>query len=255
MSAKHEPLVAPSARVARILVDASEDADLGDVLELETIIIERRTLIRDCLISSLLVAGLKGHIRGYPSLAAYLDMNRATQTTAILIASDSLDGSTSFTASRAETMRAADAGPFFLMLADDIDPAKVRFALSNHFRAYVPMSLPLGVLVEIINLVRAGGIFAPPNYSAGSQTSGRRSTDVSERVEAALTSRQNAVIDALRQGKSNKAIAYALDMRESTVKVHIRNVMRKLKAHSRTEIVFLMNRMDSASRQSAGVVF
>ena len=253
MSVEHEALGPSSAQLAGILVGAAEGGHVGDALALETIVIERRTLIRDCLISSLIVAGLRGHVRGYPSLAAYAESNTATQTTAILIAADSLDASTNFDASQTRITRTSDSGPFFLMLADDVEPAKIRFALSNHFRAYVPMSLPLGVLVEIINLVRAGGIFAPPNYSTNPQPLGRRGPDVSDHVRTGLTSRQNAVIDALRQGKSNKAIAHALDMRESTVKVHIRNVMRKLKAHSRTEVVFLMNRMESDATQSTRI--
>jgi DNA-binding NarL/FixJ family response regulator len=54
-----------------------------------------------------------------------------------------------------------------------------------------------------------------------------------------FTVRQNAVLQALRQGKANKIIAYELNMRESTVKVHVRNIMRKLKARNRTEVAYL----------------
>nr|WP_246482341.1 LuxR C-terminal-related transcriptional regulator [Methylopila capsulata] len=62
-----------------------------------------------------------------------------------------------------------------------------------------------------------------------------------------FTARQAAVVDALRQGKANKIIAYELNMRESTVKVHVRNIMRKLKAKNRTEVAF----MTSAQHPSA----
>lgn len=51
-----------------------------------------------------------------------------------------------------------------------------------------------------------------------------------------LTARQIAVGEAIRQGKANKQIAYELDMRESTVKVHIRNIMKKLNAKNRTDV-------------------
>ena len=43
----------------------------------------------------------------------------------------------------------------------------------------------------------------------------------------------------MRKGKANKIIAYELDMRESTVKIHVRNLMRKLKATNRTELAYL----------------
>ena len=47
-------------------------------------------------------------------------------------------------------------------------------------------------------------------------------------IEELFTSRQAAVADALRRGKANKTIAYELNMCESTVKVHIRTIMKKL---------------------------
>ena len=50
-------------------------------------------------------------------------------------------------------------------------------------------------------------------------------------------------MEALKCGKPNKIIAYELNMQESTVKVHVRNVMRKLKARNRTEVVYKLNEM------------
>ena len=39
-----------------------------------------------------------------------------------------------------------------------------------------------------------------------------------------------------KRGKPNGFIAYELKMRESTVKVHVRNIMKKLHATNRTEV-------------------
>ena len=47
----------------------------------------------------------------------------------------------------------------------------------------------------------------------------------------------------MRQGKANKIIAYDLNMCENTVKVHVRNIMKKLKAANRTEAAFKLNKM------------
>ena len=44
------------------------------------------------------------------------------------------------------------------------------------------------------------------------------------------------MLQALKQGKANKLIAHELNMREGTVKVHVRNIMRKLHAKNRTEV-------------------
>jgi DNA-binding NarL/FixJ family response regulator len=59
----------------------------------------------------------------------------------------------------------------------------------------------------------------------------------SEQVsEHRVTVRERKVIQAIRQGKPNKVIAYELNMCESTVKVHVRNIMKKLNARNRTDI-------------------
>lgn len=55
---------------------------------------------------------------------------------------------------------------------------------------------------------------------------------------AMFTQREVDVINALTQGKPNKIIAYELNLRESTVKVHIRNIMKKVDAKNRTEVIF-----------------
>jgi DNA-binding NarL/FixJ family response regulator len=56
------------------------------------------------------------------------------------------------------------------------------------------------------------------------------------RPSGGVTAREAAVIRALQQGKSNKVIAYELNMCESTVKVHVRNLMKKIKAKNRTDL-------------------
>jgi DNA-binding NarL/FixJ family response regulator len=53
-----------------------------------------------------------------------------------------------------------------------------------------------------------------------------------------LTSRQMMVLSHLQQGKANKIIAHELNMSESTVKVHVRNIMRKMGATNRTEAAY-----------------
>ena len=59
-----------------------------------------------------------------------------------------------------------------------------------------------------------------------------------------LTPRQQAVIGELMHGSSNKNIAHALGMSEATVKVHLRNVMKKFGVTNRVQIVLRMSVKD-----------
>ena len=78
---------------------------------------------------------------------------------------------------------------------------------------------------------------------------------VSRPLAGMFTARQAEVVEAFRRGKANKIIAYELNPRESTVKVHIRNIVKKVKATNRTEVAYKINDLfpvdfsaDTASR-------
>ncbi|MGV7207221.1 two-component system response regulator NarL [Oxalobacteraceae bacterium A2-2] len=50
-----------------------------------------------------------------------------------------------------------------------------------------------------------------------------------------LTPREREILDCLARGESNKTIARDLELAESTVKIHVQNVLKKLKLSSRVQ--------------------
>jgi two-component system nitrate/nitrite response regulator NarL len=56
------------------------------------------------------------------------------------------------------------------------------------------------------------------------------------RESSALTPRERDIVRIVARGASNKDIARELDLAESTVKIHVRNVLRKLNLTSRVQI-------------------
>ena len=56
-----------------------------------------------------------------------------------------------------------------------------------------------------------------------------------DRAAAALTSREQEILEHISNGMSNKRIAQALNITEGTVKVHVKHLLKKLNLHSRTE--------------------
>jgi DNA-binding NarL/FixJ family response regulator len=136
-------------------------------------------------------------------------------------------------------VKQAPGAPPIVLLSDEEDPEEIIGALNNGVQGYIPSSVPLSVAVEAMRLVAAGGTYVP----VSSLLTCRRTIETSDQTVAenngsGFTSRQTAVLKALREGKANKIIAYELNMCESTVKVHVRNIMKKLKARNRTEVAF-----------------
>ena len=67
--------------------------------------------------------------------------------------------------------------------------------------------------------------------------------------EADLTERENQILGSLALGHSNKEIARQLGISDATVKVHIKNLLRKLNLKSRLEAaVWALNRGNARSR-------
>jgi two-component system nitrate/nitrite response regulator NarL len=74
-----------------------------------------------------------------------------------------------------------------------------------------------------------------PELTSLLATALREESVVENRHQVSLTERETAILKCLAAGMSNKLIARELDIMESTVKVHVRNLLKKLKFRSRVE--------------------
>lgn len=132
---------------------------------------------------------------------------------------------------------------YVVILADNRDLRQVLRAFEVGVQGYISSAIGLTVCVSAISLALAGGAF----ISAETLDDLPQLMAIAEKRErhraAMFTQREADVIDALSHGKPNKIIAYELTLRESTVKVHIRNIMKKLNAKNRTEVIFKISDM------------
>jgi DNA-binding NarL/FixJ family response regulator len=139
------------------------------------------------------------------------------------------------------TIRHTHGSAPLIMLSDLEDSHQlniIRGALRAGANGFISTrSTGLAMTLSAIRFVQAGGTFAPLEMLLSD-------ADVSPAAQPAaqspyrLTSRQKAVLAQLQQGKANKIIAHELGMSESTAKVHIRNIMRKMGATNRTQAAF-----------------
>jgi DNA-binding NarL/FixJ family response regulator len=127
-----------------------------------------------------------------------------------------------------------------LATANDMDLALT--AIRHGAKGYIPYTMGFETAVQAVRFVLAGGTYAPMDCLIPTRQHGLSEEAVSQRPDL-ITSRELAVVRAIQQGKPNKVIAYELNMADSTVKVHVRNIMRKLKARNRTEVAVKLQRI------------
>ncbi|QDY70475.1 LuxR C-terminal-related transcriptional regulator [Qingshengfaniella alkalisoli] len=130
-----------------------------------------------------------------------------------------------------------------LVLAVSEDLSDMLEALDAGVRGYIPTSVGVAVMIGATRLALLGGVFLPARSVLSMRESLKEARNDCDSVSDMFTTRQAAVADALRRGKANKTIAYELNMCESTVKVHIRTIMKKTRARNRTEAAYKLHQL------------
>lgn len=127
-----------------------------------------------------------------------------------------------------------------VVVAESGNPHRARQILGAGARGFLPTSLSLKVLAGAINLVLAGEVYVPSSLLDGAAR--RQSWNGDDRPAepwSELTRRQRDVLGLISQGKSNKLIADALAMSESTVKAHVKQIIKRLRVSNRTQAALL----------------
>jgi DNA-binding NarL/FixJ family response regulator len=123
-----------------------------------------------------------------------------------------------------------------IILSDAENPNSLAEIYESGARGFIPTNTTLEQIIEIIGLVCVGGIFVPLSSLSLRKSEGPAPT-AEPGSSNEFTRNELAVLDRLKVGKTNKIIAYELGLSESTVKVHIGRIMKKLKVTNRTQIV------------------
>jgi DNA-binding NarL/FixJ family response regulator len=111
--------------------------------------------------------------------------------------------------------------------------ARICRALETGAKGYLLYGVGLAELFEGIRSVHDGGVALSPLAAAR----------ITNRIKGeALTAREKAVLEQLMLGLSNKAIARKLNLCVGTVKTHVKSILEKLDAGSRTAAVVTAQR-------------
>jgi DNA-binding NarL/FixJ family response regulator len=204
--------------------------------------IDRQGVGRDCITKQL--ASLLSEWRVEPiseAIELHRHVNWAPSSVVILNThGDSMDNP-AVAGEMAILAKLAPAIPI-LIVSERCDLSEVTLAFGLGARGYLPTSLALSEVTTIVRLVAQGGTYVPANILP-SLFENRRSAPAQSPGETkwpcSFSPRQLQVLERLNEGKQNKVIANELGMSEATVKVHMRNMMKKLNVLNRTQLVLM----------------
>lgn len=206
------------------------------------VLIDRRTLERECFVRSIEMSHPRVSVAGFSSVEEWRESLMASgEPLAILLNVGSRAISDPVVADELTSVLDSVRPVPVIVLAESEDLRDMIAAIDCGARGYIPASIGFEFIVEAMRLTAAGGMFLPAASVLSLRDAIRPKSEPATGFEKQFTLRQLDVVHALRRGKANKIIAFELDMSESTVKVHIRNIMKKLKATNRTEAAFKLN--------------
>ncbi|MBV8473203.1 MAG: response regulator transcription factor [Hyphomicrobiales bacterium] len=223
----------------------------GVARTIRIVLIEPRVWFRDCLAHALVdflpdvcVEGANSVDDVVPGRAALL-----------LIGVDARCGGAQLREAISTLRRLGDGSPIGVYLHAD-NTALARLAARLGVAGIVMPSASVDIAIASVRVMAAGGNFLPPELALAVRpvetdpverlTDDRPVPTAAPRLESSpesLTDRELEVLRLLRTGRSNKDIAGELHISQSTVKVHLRRIMRKLGTTNRTEAALQLTRL------------
>ncbi|WP_293765855.1 response regulator transcription factor [uncultured Aquitalea sp.] len=125
-----------------------------------------------------------------------------------------------------------------VMLTVSEDAEDLTAALKAGARGYLLKNIDADFLKQAVVRAAAGESVMSDSMTAKLMAQFRHGAPAAEPADTGaerLTPREQEILGYLAQGQSNKEIARALDLAESTVKIHVQNILKKLGLSSRVQ--------------------
>ncbi len=200
-------------------------------------LIDGYRLSRECLVGAFAELQTGFAVAGFSTLQDCLVADG--QNFDLILYHNHTSGTTGMT--EVSTIRRMFPAALVVILSDAEDaeqPHVISNAVKHGARGFIPtQTMGVPMIIAAIRLVCAGGTYAPLELLLSPRPPAARQGAVTK-FQSPLTSRELMVLGHVHQGKANKMIAYELGMKESTVKVHVRHIMRKTGASNRVQAAY-----------------
>jgi len=143
-----------------------------------------------------------------------------------------------------------------VILSGTHDQTAILKAFNLGIAGFIPKSAGSDVMMSALQLVMAGERYIPSQILVGAaiqdaeqpQTNTAPITPSTRSINAArfekLSKREQHVLELLAGGMTNKEIARSIDLQEATIKIHVKNIYRKMGVNNRVQAVRMVIQPD-----------
>ena len=144
----------------------------------------------------------------------------------------------------------ASPGTGVAVMAGVRSTAFLQLAVESGARAFLSLNVPVEELVRDLELAASGQVVV--SNPAASSLADLVSRPPDRPEVKGLSGRETEVVHWVSRGSTNRQIAEALNLTENTVKVHLRNIFRKLELRNRHELIAYAHREGLAPHAGPG---
>jgi len=143
-----------------------------------------------------------------------------------------------------------------VILSGTHDQTAILKAFNLGIAGFIPKSAGSDVMMSALQLVMAGERYIPSQILVGAaiqdaehpQIKTAPITPSTRSINAArfdkLSKREQNVLELLAGGMTNKEIARSIDLQEATIKIHVKNIYRKMGVNNRVQAVRMVIQPD-----------
>jgi DNA-binding NarL/FixJ family response regulator len=120
----------------------------------------------------------------------------------------------------------------------------IKQAIARGARGFIPKTMQSELFATALSMVLGGGSYLPVEILQDSPVVPVEPADpqIMRKFDKLLTNREKQVLTLVATGASNKEIGRELNLAEVTVKLHVRQILRKIGARNRSEAASIATR-------------
>lgn len=139
-------------------------------------------------------------------------------------------------AAAVEALRDAMPDVPVLVMAETLDTVEFSACLNVGVSGYLLSDISRDALIHSIRLILVGEkVFATELAKVWLSGGLEKKLHCAKKIDHKLTGRESEILECLLEGESNKLIARRLEITESTVKIHMKSLLRKINVQNRTQ--------------------